>query len=148
VDDIYSGIFSALYQFDTERPDRRFLSSATRLRGVYFFGEEIRRAIDEAAIRIQVETGIPIRPDAKYFLWVNVLHMIAAPISISEREPLGFVLDAATHDVELLIRAATEGMEDIERREVSAHRIVDALSRSWKALRLNEVHIWDGSGSR
>jgi hypothetical protein len=144
MDEIYSGIFSTLYNMQEGGRGWGVLPSS-RVPDVRFFGEQVRRTIDDVAGRIQRELGVLVRSDAKYFLWMNVLHMIATPILISEREPANRVLESAVHDVDLVMRTAAEGIEAHPgSREVSAHRVVDALSRSWGKMKLSDVRIWDG----
>ena len=136
MDSIYEGLFATLYE----------TQSTARMRDGRELGftDAVRRVIDSATDGIQRNTNVRVRPDAKYFLLVNFVEMLLAPLLLAQREPPELLFEAAAHDIELLIRGAAFAGSPLN-SEVSAHRLIDTLSRNWTQLKLSDIHIWDGN---
>lgn len=152
MDDIYTGIFSAMYEREDEmRRSYWFRFGFPRTGREVEFGETIRSAIETASEAVRRRNGTEVRPDAKYFLLLNLLQMLAMPILIARREDPGRVEEDAAYDVDLILRDASESRiaptqsPSNDRLEISAHQVIDAVSRNWSKLRLSRVRIWDGN---
>lgn len=136
MDERYRGIYKDLYygRIEGRAPE-------------YDHVKVVRNSIEAASEWVRKMRKVEVREDAKHFLLINTVDMIAIPISMAQGLPPDPSLYLAIdHDVVLLLDSAAgrAGIEIERPREVSAHRIVDALSRNWKKLRLSSFQIWDG----
>jgi hypothetical protein len=75
------------------------------------------------------------------------MEMLLTPLLLAQRDSPQQLLDAAAHDVQLLIRDAAKEAGQPVNSEVSAHRIIDTLSQNWKRLKLSEFRLWDGGST-
>ena len=121
------------------RPFRRLLGGPLSL------SSDIRdlRMIDDAITRAQAELGLldTLRPDARFFLLVNVHQMIVLPLTHREGDSGGQIAieNYVRDDVRAILEASREEAND---NEISGHMIVDALSRVWRKLRTTELEVW------
>lgn len=106
--------------------------------------------IVESAITVaerNLPDGKTLRPDARHFLFVNLIEMVVAPLIISndrflsgQGEPsLIELAEDVEHDTGVITTAAAEMTEAMQ---VSSNSIVRALARSLDRLRLNRFEVW------
>jgi hypothetical protein len=100
----------------------------------------VRDVIDEV---VRTYKDLVVRADAKFFLLINFVEMIAIPLSKAakmEREKLEFEL---RHDLMLILDTARQELTRAERKlEVSGHAIVSAVSKLWSDLELMRPNFW------
>jgi hypothetical protein len=112
------------------------------------FASEIADAIDEMIESKKLRQRV--RPDAKYFLLVNLHQMIAIPYLFAfepvERyeKGLGDLRNAFRHDIDLILSSAVDLQKTGGRsnEEISAHDIIRSIDRSWKELMTAKFDIW------
>jgi hypothetical protein len=99
------------------------------------------QAVYEAIESPNLPQGRPqtLREDAKAFLALNFTNLIVAPLLIGGRVSPDDLSRDTQEDINMLVRRAAGGTSG----EVSAHRIVDALSKSWEDLRVGRYEIWE-----
>jgi hypothetical protein len=111
----------------------------------------LRDAIDAAESEAS-ELGWTLRSDAKALLAVNYQDLVLLPLREGGLLDPGLPFDPerAIHaDILMLVRDATEGQDVLlssvfpdESREISAHRVIDALSRNWDRLNVAQYRLW------
>lgn len=150
MDPIYAHIFDDFYnaQSDREYPDRDRI-----MRAASFSSDRpvrrVRDIIEKAESGLESEFGLRLRSDARYFLLLNLTEMMVRPIQARTGEPPfernGELQDMLVGDVRLLVLDAARRHRDhakVPDREISGHRVVEALAANWSRLRLNSYRIW------
>jgi hypothetical protein len=100
----------------------------------------IRQILGEAEQRLG-HNGRSLRPDAKFFLLTNFLQMVAMPLRFTRRLGRDEFGDLLSADINILLEQAAK--ERPLTREISAHAVIDALSRYWKLLNLSRFRLWE-----
>ena len=93
------------------------------------------------------EVGIPLRPDATYFLANGINDLVIAPATTVVRfgQP---IVDAETledmlqSDLRLLVKRAANVSTGRERHEISSTSAMIALGQVVEKLRINDLKIW------
>lgn len=100
-----------------------------------------------STIRDYIETAsasLPdreLREDAKAFLAVNFSQLIVAPL-LAGGERAVEVGDDVRSDIALLVEDASARSQEAQ---VSAHQVVDALSKSWGRLQIARYGLWENT---
>ena len=143
MDEIYRDIYSQIYDSVQREPneERRF--------GVFWLDQSANLPFNAGTIRLMIDAAEReayagkrqrLRPDAKVFLLINLLEMVAVPVSFSGKGrnlDLGSLLFADT--VTLLRRAADEATDG----EVSSHAVLKAVANNWQKLNLSGLKLWE-----
>ena len=147
MDSVYRDIYTALYYMYSSgnpylglHPEWRQLD-AEEIRFPF-----IHTAIDVVGKRVGDETGRTIRSDAKFLLLLNFAEMVARPIAMSHRLPIGQIQRVILDDIALLIQDSTthdRAAQRIRGEEITGHDIIDSLSRNWKKLKVSNFKIWE-----
>jgi hypothetical protein len=107
-------------------------------------------AIVESAIASaeqRLPKGKVLRPDARHFLLVNLIEMVAAPLMVSRDRFLSGQVQPSfielaedlQHDTSLITQAASDITNE---EQVSSNSLVRALAGSFERLRLNRYEVW------
>jgi len=99
-------------------------------------GDAVRRAIDD----VQREGQYPIRSDAKYFLYVNLLHMVVVPTQVRGNVGLDDLEQYIHSDLRLLLAEAAA--RQAPGREISGHTMLETIAASWRNLKLSDFRLW------
>lgn len=106
----------------------------------YYFAKLIRKSIDNA------DKNNSLRPDAKYFLLVNFLHLIVRPLLKNKpfedyRNKLQFVsLERDIQDdIKKIILNAFELKNE---KEISGHQIMKIVDNLWSSLQTTSQKTW------
>jgi hypothetical protein len=87
--------------------------------------------------------NVPLRSDAAILIYLLASELVAKPVlSVSNQASPGLVEDLSRDAATV----AREASSDSEATEVSAHGIVDGLSRSWDQLATARWRVWDRRG--
>jgi hypothetical protein len=86
--------------------------------------------------------GYRLREDAKALLVVNFGELVLTPLVVAGRVEIGQLAEDVRADIGLLARGAAEHMPSYE-TEISAHMIIDSLSRNWSRLRISRYRLWE-----
>jgi hypothetical protein len=100
------------------------------------------RAVEAAALAVEGRTVL--RPDASVLLYLLSSELVARPLLAGRVAPQEFEGDLA-QDARTVVEAAASVTDD---GEVSAHQVIDGLSRSWDQLATARWGIWDRRGRR
>jgi hypothetical protein len=92
---------------------------------------KLTEALADAESALTAHTGKTLRPDARLWLHVNLLQMVVAPVRAQQPEQLEDLFAALTDDLQLLLTRAAAGEGQTE---VSAYRVMAALSIAWEQL--------------
>jgi hypothetical protein len=95
----------------------------------------VRQVIDE----VERDGHYSIRPDAKYFLFVNLMQMVMIPLQLRERRNLDDVRSLLRPDVGLVVRDAARRTRG---EEISGHIMLESVAANWKNLKLSDLRIW------
>ena len=141
MDEIYRDIYSRLYDVTDEFFLPRYAPDQTFFTNWVFDPGRLRRSIDTAELSLISERKIKLRPDAKFFLFVNLWQMVVLPIQLANRAE-GFQMEnILASDIELLLKEASVGRKVGD--EISGHAVLDALSTNWKRLKLSGFKLWE-----
>ena len=84
-----------------------------------------------------------IRADAKYFLLVNSVHMIAAPLMKAGKASREQLESELRHDLGLILDVARdEAARAKQKVEVSGHAVLAAVNKLWADLDLMRQNFW------
>lgn len=103
------------------------------------FAPRVQTFIETAEAGIGLP-GYSLRPDAKALLLLNFVTLVAAPLIRTKIASQDEVLNAVASDISMLVRSAAQATSNTE---ISAHTIVDQLSRNWKNLKTNAFNLWE-----
>jgi len=103
---------------------------------------EVRRTLDEVEKRLQ-QTGQVLRSDAKFFLLINFMQMVAMPLRFTQRVETRELRDLLRNDIGFLVDRAIEVGGPRAKKDISAHAVIDALSRYWPNLKLSRFRLWE-----
>lgn len=98
----------------------------------------VQGTVDRVTSMFFESNKIRVREDAKYFLLINFSEMIVLPARERfERERLEHDLG---HDLRILLDWIA--FRNREKREISGHDIIDALSKNWSELDVMRADFW------
>lgn len=101
----------------------------------------VRSALDQAIATLG--RGYRLRGDAELLTYLSFVELVASPILYTERARDRELSDAISGDISLLIDQAREDSVDFS---ITAHGIVNTVSRSWADLRTAQFRLWDNEG--
>lgn len=142
MDEDFRAYYSDMFERTREWPG--ILPAASR---PAYFGEadDIHDAVSRVRDRIVAESGVKLREDAQLFLFLNGWQMLLRPIlQVREGSPKA-VVDAIEADMWTVVREAADEVSNREGQEleVTGHRVINALGRSWDRLRTTEWQVWE-----
>lgn len=105
--------------------------------------EAVRGAL-AAARETARRLGLDLRPDAELVLLLLADEIVAKPVAAINPEEAPELPEVLQADAETLVVNAQRSAND---GEVSAHAVVDSLSRSWSELHSARFRLWDRAGS-
>lgn len=83
-----------------------------------------------------------LRPDAKYFLLVNFHHLIIRPL-FDRRLFREKFYPEIENDIEADISTiVSETKQESEQGEISGHKVMDTINKSWRNLRTTRLELW------
>lgn len=98
-------------------------------------------AVDAA--RRELPHGVQLRPDAELAIYFLVSELVAMPVlALQPNAGPELAADVAV-DASTVTRVAASSLTDGDDPEVTAHGVIDALSRSWRDLRTARWRVWD-----
>jgi hypothetical protein len=90
-------------------------------------------------------TNMRLRPDAKYFLLINIYQMAMLPLGHPDspsrqvlKEPPRFLQE----DVSMIFRESLNNAKERNRKEITGRDVSIAMTRLWDKLRLNSFDVW------
>jgi hypothetical protein len=147
VDDRYREIYGALYVARTSDVGDTFglrsIGGSRKSAESREWGDTVRNAVEAA----QVSARRRLREDAKALLAVNFLDLVVQPLIVGGKR--NYQLPEDVHaDIVML---ATDVSEQANRSdtaetadsEISAHEIIDSLSRNWERLQISRWQLWE-----
>jgi hypothetical protein len=113
----------------------------------------VRHAIDEADAGLFQSRRRRLRADAKYFLLLNFMQMVFAPVRLRGRDVTAELTSSLVADINLVVNEAASQQQIRERDlglsglaaeqpDVSGHAVLEAVSNSWNDLKLSSFRIW------
>lgn len=151
----YRDIFETMY---TRRPSPSFpnLEREYLPLFLYPFGPDelfVRQAIDEADAGLFQSRRRKLRADAKYFLLLNFMQMVFAPVRLRGGGVTAELTSSLVADIDLVINEAARQQEIRERdsessglapepSDVTGHAVLEAVATNWGNLRLSSFRIW------
>lgn len=101
----------------------------------------IREEIDRATSRLGLAETL--RPDARYFLLINLDRMVALPFShpAAAQKDAEAIMDAIRQDVSAILETAVEEAKGDE--EISGGAVLRATASIWDKLRINRWKVWN-----
>lgn len=106
----------------------------------YYFAKMIKKSIDNA------DKNNSLRPDAKYFLLVNFLHLIVRPLIENRsfedyRNELQFV--SLEEDIQADIKKIILNAFELKnKKEISGHQIMKSVDNLWSSLQTTSEKTW------
>ncbi|HLJ86127.1 MAG TPA: hypothetical protein VKZ53_04850 [Candidatus Angelobacter sp.] len=146
MDQAYEKIFSRLYS----SPFKSAIALSTGRLGLLpspNFRKRVRditSSIEEAANELEKTEKKKLRSDAKYFLFINMAHMLEIPLEM-HGETNEYTAQKMKDDIKTVVKAAAALQNADEPKQVSGHRIIEALSQKWSMLHLSSLRIWGKS---
>ena len=129
--------YSDLASYYLPRHDPFWIPELVPRRSVWL----VKDALDEAAKEMKLDDQL--RPDARFFLLINFHQMVLLPLSYAKQSPPPEVLfEMINQDVRAVLEIARSRLKRENRREISGHMIVEALSEVWQKLRVSEFELW------
>jgi hypothetical protein len=152
MDEIYRDIYSRIY--DSVQPER----NQERELNTYWRDQSLDSPLDAGTIRLMIDeaereayrnrgerllTRVPperLRPDAKVFLLINLLQMVAVPVQLSQRGRNIDLRRVLFADTVTLLRSAED---EATGNEVSSHAVLKAVAKNWQKLNLSGLKLWE-----
>lgn len=134
-----SDIYDLLYSDFAYERRSRWRRSRTE-DNEYYFARLIRKSIDNS------DRDNSLRPDAKYFLLVNFLHLIVKPLLENKpfedyRNELQFF--SLEEDIQADIKKIILNAFDLkDGQEISGHQIMKSVDGLWSSLRTTSEKTW------
>ena len=129
--------YSDLATFYLPRRDPFWIPSLLSRRAVWLVNDALEEAVKEMNLDDQ------LRPDARFFLLINLHQMVLLPLSYAKQLPAPELMaEIIRHDVRTVLEIARSRLKQADRHEISGHMIVDALSEVWQKLRVTEFELW------
>ena len=94
----------------------------------------------EDALRL-LPSGLSVRPDASYFLLVNLHQMVLLPLQ-SRGVSSTDIRQALANDAREIIANAARAAREEGRSEVTGGGILRAVASLWNTLQLNRLEFW------
>jgi len=88
--------------------------------------------------------GLDLRPDAELVLLLLADEIVAKPVAAIAPEEVPALPEVLRADAETLVVNAQQSANE---GEVSAHAVVESLSRSWDDIQSARFRLWDRAGS-
>jgi hypothetical protein len=107
------------------------------------YGQEAVRVAIASAQETAKRLSLDLRPDAELVLFLLADEIVAKPVATVTPEEAPDLPEVLRADAETLVINAERSAND---GEVSAHAIVDSLSRSWGELQSARFRFWDRTG--
>lgn len=139
MDDRFREYFSQRVR-ELEDPERFGAVPALSERERHPVADEAARAALDAARTEASDTGVELREDAQLVLLLLAYELVARPVSAARPQDSRGLAPDLTDDARLLVRRAAK---EAPGPEVSAHRVVNALSQVWDELRSGDYRLWD-----
>lgn len=113
---------------------------AGRLRPVRRIKEIIDKEID------RLDLFDCVRPDAKYFLLINMFEMVARPVKhpkypnyIEDTSLMEYIAS----DVHAILSEISHDPRRFQMsKEISGHDILNKIAKLWDSLKVNQLEIW------
>jgi len=86
---------------------------------------------------------ISLRPDAKYFLLLNLVQMVAVPLRFTDRVEREVLRSMLREDVKTLVLMSRQTTTNRGKNEITAHAVIDAIAHSWRQLNLARFKLWE-----
>ena len=107
----------------------------------------VRHAIDDADARLFQSRQQRLRADAKYFLLLNFMQMVFAPVRLLGRDVTAELTSSLVADINLVVNEAARRQQILpglaaEQSDVSGHAVLEAVSNRWRDLNLSSFRIW------
>jgi hypothetical protein len=105
-------------------------------------------AVPGGSIRDYIETAsdelgpLRLREDAKAFLAVNFQGLVAVPL-LNGGVPLSLVQSEIRRDIALLAGSASDAIGPVPDSEISAHQVINGLTRNWERLKTLRHGLWE-----
>ena len=143
MDEIYRDIYSRIYDSARIEPNEELQLNS------YWMNQPLNSPLDAGTIRSMIDAAERetfagktqrLRPDAKVFLLINLLQMVAVPVLASGKGrnlELGRLLFDDT--ITLVRRAADQA----KGQEVSSHAVLTAVANNWQKLKLSDLKLWE-----
>jgi hypothetical protein len=114
----------------------------------YESAAEIMKILDEA-LR-ENESQDLLRPDAKYFLLVNLHQLVVLPVLLLENPNLkssnlyNRLLQYLRTDIRTLLNSLREESKSFNTKQsaLSAHSVMQVLEKKWSELQLTGLDVW------
>jgi hypothetical protein len=84
-----------------------------------------------------------LREDGKALLALNFQDLVMLPLRLGGRISDGQLLQDVRDDMRMLVADAVEAGDRTD--DISAHELVDSLSRNWSRLRIGRYRLWERS---
>ena len=101
------------------------------------------RAVDDAMTETidRLDLSRVVRPDAMLFLLVNMHQMLALPLEHPNalRLERASLAEIARSDLRAILESS---LKEAKNGEISAHRVIDSVSRGWRELRTARIDVW------
>jgi hypothetical protein len=137
MDERYGRAYSDIFAQWSRLPERTAGTRALPLPWSFDLAQLIE-SVDET-----LPLGGKLRSDAKALLIVNLRELVVTPLALGGAGPDVYPQQAVTADVERLASRAEPSLGDqLGTSEVTAHGLLDSLSRNWQDLRLASAGIW------
>ena len=136
--DEFYGVFRELEDAYLSPITKRALPAGLRRPANIRLLRAVRNSVSEA----EQASDVQLRPDARYFLIVNLHQMVALPLSHPKvkRVDSHMLQEHLTADVQTILDNVNR--EGLPQQEISGHAIVDSLSSVWSKLRTTRFEVW------
>jgi hypothetical protein len=104
-------------------------------------GEAVEYAVQTARLRAE-EQGLRLRGDTELLLVFLAEELVARPVVLVGGEPIAEVREDLAADVRVVVDEVANSNE-ADDGELSAHALINGLSRSWDGLRSGRYRLWD-----
>jgi len=139
MDEVYRDIYADLYNYDYGKLHLRWeILEEGRW---YPYRDNLRLSIESSESTLMEKQNIKLRADAKYLLLVNFWQMIVIPIQMARKSEIKNIQDIVSNDISVLLEEASRNCKSGD--EISGHAIINALSRSWKNLKVSNAKLWE-----
>lgn len=141
----YNEIYEDLFERMSFDYDYFYFQSRFRHRHIFDYHRSVFNSIREA------DPNNNLRPDAKYFLQVNFVHLVILPILIekenvknesNENNEIDFhekLISNIKSDIRSII---SESKQSEKEKTISGHSIMNAINNIWGKLETTKMEIW------
>jgi hypothetical protein len=132
-------------QADQRRPTLRRLLRSEQANDDRVADNAARLAV-RAAQAAAAQSGSPLREDGELVIYLLARELVARPVAAVRAPEQDELAATLSDDAATIARRAAELSS--EQREVSAHRVIDALAGTWGDLRSGRFNLWDRGAGR